>query len=196
MQKPLTIITMLMSFALYAPFTIAAPCNLERNEHGMWISDCSLEDFFAETIDFKRVVTSPHQFKLPDLYADDGEYFVSGTAVEVTVRTGNQGQFDSGDFDVTAIVTVLGGGMAPSTQMLTGRVSGIAVGQRTLTTLGWVSVPDRIDDYDLNIIFHVDSNGMATGGEIWELSEANNIFDDGTCRVYGENPDTTVLPCN
>ena len=181
---------------MFSAGALAAPCKLERNEHGMWTSTCTLDEIlYGDFIKTARIVSDPYPIKLPDLYADDGDYFVSGTRVDIEVRTGNQGQWASRDFDVTANVIITGGGMAPTMRTVTGRVQGIDVGDRTRTVIGYVVIPDRISDYDLDVTFHVDSNGMSSGGEVWELNESNNILNDGVCRVYGENPDTTVPPC-
>jgi hypothetical protein len=142
------------------------------------------------------VINPPPPIFMPDLYADDGDFLVQGTRVEIEVRTGNLGSMVSRDFDVTADVTITGGGMSPQTFTITGRVNGQQAGTRTRTTLGYVVIPDRISDYDLETVFTVDSSDFANGGEIRESDETNNIFNDGICRVYGENPDVSVGPCD
>ena len=189
---------LLAAFALpFAPLAAqAAPCELKRNEFGVWVGDCTTEDIFGDTIVVNRAVFDPLPIRLPDLYADDGDYFVNGMAVEVTVRVGNMGQWRSGDFDVTATIDIRRpNGTVYNTVSLTGRSNGIDVGQRTYTFVGVVTLPDRVNDWDLHTRFAVDSNGMTSGGEVWELNESNNVFDDGICRVYGQDPDTSVRAC-
>jgi hypothetical protein len=178
--------------ALIAPDTEAKPCVIEKNKWGFWVGDCLLS---KEVLIDGVFIPRPPLF-MPDLYADDGDFLVQGTRVEIEVRTGNLGSIVSRDFDVTADVTVTGGGMAPQTFSITGRVNGQPAGTRTRTTLGYVLIPDRINDYDLETVFTVDSSDFANGGEIRESDETNNIFNDGICRVYGENPDVSVGPCD
>ncbi len=186
----------MLLMALVSPMAVqAAPCELERNEHGMWISNCSIKDLFGEIIEVELIPT-PIWIGLPDLYADDGDYYVNGTVVEVEVRTGNSGPMNARDFDVTAQIDIkYPNGTVYSSATVTGRVPGVASGQRVRTVLGTVTVPDRVSDWDVHTTFYVDSAGMSDGGEIWELDETNNVFDDGICRVYGKDPDVTVGPC-
>lgn len=174
---------------------LAAPCEINKSKFGVWIGDCLVENLFAETIELRRVENPTLALLLPDLYPDDADFYTVGTTVEVEVRTGNQGQAPSSDYDVTAEVTISGNGIAPQTVVISNRAPGIGVGQRQTTVLGTVQLPDRIYDYDLHTVIYADTGNMTSGGEIWELNETNNRFDDGICRVYGENPDLSVQAC-
>lgn len=177
----------LISIYASAPAT-AAPCHIEQNEHGMWISDCTIAELTGKTIEVE-IVGPPVWLHMPDLWADDGDYFVSGNVVEISVRTGNSGTWPAQDFDVTANIEIrYANGGVYSTRQLTGRVPGVDAGDRVWTTLGTITLPDRVSDWDVYTEFLVDSSGMSGGGEVWELVETNNVFDDGFCRVYGEDP--------
>ncbi len=194
--------SMLFTLLLTPLTAAAAPCELTKDRFGKYSGNCYLPSRFGDELRFETLEWSPDSFrifrlKMPDLYSDDGDYNVFGTAVEVEVRTGNSGDYRSGDFDVTAEVHIkYPNGTIYGTQIITGRVTGIDPGQRTRTVLGYVTVPDRVSDWDLHVTFFVDSDNMASGGEIWEADETNNVFDDGICRVYGQDPDLTVGACD
>ena len=182
-----------------APLTAtAAPCELEENKWGVLIGHCYIQDWFEEELVIQRTEIRPLPLRLPDLYADDADFRVNGTAVVVQVRTGNTGQAPSQDFDVTAQVEIryANSGQIYATVPLTVRVNGIDVGEREWNDAGIVTLPDRVSDWDLRTRIFVDSSNMQSGGEIWEMNETNNEFDDGICRVYGENPDLSVRACN
>ncbi|XOV83331.1 MAG: hypothetical protein ACFHXK_21085 [bacterium] len=186
----------MIGIALTAPNAGAAPCVLEKDKWGNWVGNCLLTDFLGKEQLLNLVLDPPTPIFLPDLYADDGDYFVNAGTVEISVRTGNDGSIISNDFDVTATVTISSANVSPQTVTVTGRVNGQAPGTRTRTVLGVITLPNRIDDWDLETVFTVDSDDFINGGEIRESVETNNVFNDGICRVFGQNPDTTVDACD
>jgi len=160
------------------------------------LDDCSLDHLLGKKLDGELVFPPPIFIRLPDLYADDADFNVFGnTSIEVFARTGNSGSARSADYDVTVVVTVTGNGIPPQVVSLTARAPGLAVGARQFTAMGYVTVPDRMYDYDLSTVIHVDTANQMNGGEVRELDETNNTFNDGTCRVFGKNPDTSVTGC-
>jgi hypothetical protein len=186
---------LILTAAAYTSPVQAEPCELVRNQLGGWFADCTLSDLVGKKYSATINVPSGNRFRLPDLIADKVSYYTSGTVVEIYARTANQGARDAQSYEVTAIVTISGGNMSPQMVSISSRAPALALGARQTAFVGYVSIPDRTYDYDLSVEIIADSANIATGGEIWEEVETNNAYDDGVCRIYGENPDLSVRAC-
>lgn len=189
----------------FAPLGSAlADCKVVKSDDGIRkyhvVGDCRLADFFPDPPhelirkpDFKPTV----RIRLPNLHLSNIRQttFPGSVDVEINSDVENDGAVPVSSFDAKVSWQVFDpiSNAVVDQGMGTRTLNGLAVGQDRLDYVATARVPNRNQDWDINMELQVDPDATI-GGSIWESNETDNIRSE-SCRVYGPNPDTSKRPC-
>ena len=188
-----------------APFGSAlAECKLVKSEDGIrkyyLVGDCRLADLFPKppyelqrNPDFKpRLI-----IHLPNLHLTNIRQatFPSSVDVEIYSETENDGAVAVSSFDARLDWSIVDPSSSAIVDQGTDTITlnGLGVGQDRMDYVASIRVPDRNQDWDVEMTLQVDPDATV-GGAIWETNETDNTKFE-SCRVYGPAPDTSKRPC-
>jgi hypothetical protein len=175
-------------------------CEFKRNQWGLQISNCKLNDMYGGRYDFVLADPLVHvPVPLPNLHVTKIGEFVVGGNVDLRADVENNGMSNAGAFEVTLMASVhdplqkgIGVGMTP---MLPAQVPFLAIGAGATVYPGSITLPNRKQDWDVCTVVVVDPPpmGRPASGAVLESNEADNQTSS-CCRVYGPNPDLNGPP--
>ena len=173
-------------------------CTLWEDKYGLR-GNCRLADLLKEYELVVQFTQPPIQIQLPNLRLDKIKFETVGQQVDLFVDVENAGPRDARDYDVITMVSVIdpqNPSQLVGSQSFSARFPALIAGDEHRGYLGTISLPNRNQDYDLSVTAMADPPTQALpGGEIWESNEQDNSKME-VCRVYGPDPDFSVIACD
>ncbi len=137
-------------------------------------------DFPYELKKSPGYLTSRLNLRLADLVGHKCKFTSNIDYVELHIDVDNDGNADALAFDVDAQVRVTdaaGNLVSGSSLNTTIRYFSLTAGTRARQQLGYVGIPDRMQDYQVNIDVVIDPTSTSQMmGEVWEANESNNAM--------------------
>lgn len=183
----------------------AQACEIWRDEElGIWRGNCNLADFrkdfmvsqsFLANYDHRMI-----DFKWPDLEIDKFKFFVSGRdiTIEADIRNVGRGNAIASVLAVDAtFANPLTGMQQGSSMQFTVAVPALPLNTSQRMSVGIVTVPNNMQDWDLVLLGVVDppTRAQPVRGSVLESDETNNSKNHA-CRWFGPMPDTSLQTCN
>jgi hypothetical protein len=175
-------------------------CEFKRNQWGLQISNCKLNELYGGRYDLELADPTVHvPLQFPNLHVTKIGEFVIGTNVNLRADVENNGMRNAGAFEVTLMASVhdplqkgvrVGMTALPPTQ-----VPFLAIGAGATVHPGSITLPNSKQDWDVCTVAVVDppATGRPASGAVLESNEADNQTSS-CCRVYGPNPDFNGPP--
>ncbi len=182
----------------FAASQAAEACEVWRDDLGHLRTNCKLslarKDYRLDVAVANSVMR--YQLALPNLTPRKNKVFVAtNSQVDLHVDIRNDGSRDSAATDVALMVNIVDplGVAATTTVALTAAVPAIPVGQTPRIYLGTITLPNRLQDWDLQLISFVDPQTASSPawGRLYESNEMDN-GRERECRIFGPNPDTSA----
>jgi hypothetical protein len=202
MKTQRTIALLLAGLAASTIVHAAQVCQFTRNQWGLLISNCKLNELSGGRYDFVLDHATPPPPQFPNLRVTKIGAFLQGVNVALRADVENNGGRNAGAFEVVLTASVndpLQNGVGVSmTTLPPSTVPSLAIGAGATVFPGAITLPNRNQDWDVCTAAVVDppATGRPPSGAVLESNETDNQTN-ACCRVYGPNPDLTGPPaCN
>jgi len=177
---------------------VSQACEVWRDDLGKLRTNCKLslaKKDYTLSVSVANGVPR-YTLALPNLHPRKNKVYVDtvGGQVELSVDIRNDGTRSSAITEVALMVNIVDplGVRATTTQSLTAAVPAIPAGDTPRIYVGNIVLPNRSQDWDLQLISVVDPQTSASQvwGRMYESNEMDNVRER-ECRIYGPNGDAS-----